>query len=66
MGGRWCVVMDVDETGRWAAEEIAVLGGIPEYGSDAWHALEPGDGRRMAGLILAAERWREAQGGGVR
>lgn len=54
----------VDETGRWAAEEIAVLGDIPEYGSDAWHALEPGDGRRQAGLILAAERWRESQGVG--
>ncbi|MFJ8934207.1 hypothetical protein ACIRL0_00595 [Streptomyces sp. NPDC102365] len=55
-----------DETGRWAAEEIAVLGGIPEYGSAEWLALELADPRRMAGLILAAERWRESQGGGSR
>ena len=50
-----------DETARWATAEVALLTGLPEYGSQAWHALEPDDARRQAALILAAERWRTAQ-----
>ncbi|MFE2530417.1 hypothetical protein [Streptomyces sp. NPDC059371] len=49
------------EAASWAREEIAGLLTVPEYGSEAWHGLEPGDPRRQAALVLAAERWREAQ-----
>lgn len=48
-----------DETGSWAREELAVLTTVPEYGSVAWHGLEPGDPRRQ-GLLW----WRRS--GGVR
>jgi hypothetical protein len=53
--------MGVDETGSWAREELAVLSTVPEYGSPEWHRLEPGDPRRQAAVVVAAERWREGQ-----
>lgn len=51
----------VDETASWAREELAGLTTVPEYGSVEWLGLEPSDPRRLAGLVLAAERWREQQ-----
>jgi len=58
--------VNVDETAAWALAEVAVLTTVPEYGSPEWHGLEPSDPRRQASLVVAAERWREAQAGGVR
>ncbi|MFG2914605.1 hypothetical protein ACGF0D_17160 [Kitasatospora sp. NPDC048298] len=62
-------------TARWAADRfVSVLRrispavvldrwgqpvGIPEYGSPAFAALPPGDPRREAALITAAEAWRQ-------
>ncbi|AVH57775.1 hypothetical protein C4B68_20620 [Streptomyces dengpaensis] len=56
------VVMGADETASWAREELAGLTTVPEYGSEAWHGLEPSDPRRQAALVVAAERWRERSG----
>jgi hypothetical protein len=53
--------MGVEETGSWAREELVHLAEVPEYGSAEWHSLEPSDPRRQAGLVIAAERWREGQ-----
>ncbi|MEU0035129.1 DUF2742 domain-containing protein [Streptomyces sp. NPDC006333] len=53
--------MSGEETASWAREELAGLTTVPEYGSEAWHRLEPGDPRRQAALVVAAERWREGQ-----
>lgn len=50
-----------DETASWAREELSYLAAVPEYGSEAWHGLEPSDPRRQAALVIAAERWREGQ-----
>uniref|UniRef100_A0AAU1I1H0 Helix-turn-helix domain-containing protein n=1 Tax=Streptomyces sp. NBC_00180 TaxID=2903632 RepID=A0AAU1I1H0_9ACTN len=58
--GTGLVVSGSDETASWAREELAELTTVPEYGSAAWHGLEPSDPRRQAvALVLAAERWRE-------
>lgn len=54
--------MAVDETASWATEELVVLMGVPEYGSLEWLGLEPSDPRRLAALVVAAERWRERSG----
>jgi hypothetical protein len=53
--------MGADETASWAREEITSLVEVPEYGTPAWHGLEPSDPRRQAAIVAAAERWREGQ-----
>lgn len=50
-----------ETTGRWADDVVATareVGRLPEYGSAEWHALIPGDPRRFAALVVAAEAWR--------
>lgn len=37
----------------WSARDF------PKYGSQAWIALDPGDPRRLAGALEAAEMWRK-------
>lgn len=50
-----------DETATWARNELEDLLQVPLYGTEQWHALEPNDPRRQAGLVLAAEAWRQQQ-----
>ncbi|WP_411091365.1 hypothetical protein [Streptomyces sp. 049-1] len=52
----------MDETASWAREELVGLVDVPEYGSERWHLLGPHDPLRRAGVVVAAERWREGQG----
>jgi hypothetical protein len=47
-------------TDLWANAKIAwAARDFPKYGSRAWIALEPGDPRRLAGALEAAEMWRK-------
>lgn len=50
-----------DPTPAWSARLIANGGpDVPEYGSDAWNALDDNDPRRVAATVAAAEAWRHA------
>jgi hypothetical protein len=55
--------VDVDPdvlTDLWASAKIAwAARDFPKYGSRAWIALDPGDPRRLAGALEAAEMWRK-------
>ncbi|MGY1579759.1 hypothetical protein [Streptomyces sp. MN13] len=47
-------------TELWANAKIAWLErDFPKYGSREWIALDPGDPRRLAGALEAAEMWRK-------
>ncbi len=51
-----------ERTHRWAQrilEDARAAGELVRYGTAEWHALDPHDPRRLAGLVLAAECWRE-------
>lgn len=54
--------MSPDErTERWAHKLIdagLAAGPLPLFGSPDWWDLEPGDPRRMASIVRAAEAWR--------
>lgn len=54
---------DIDPDGMtelWANAKIAwAARDFPKYGSREWIALEPGDPRRLAGALEAAEMWRK-------
>ncbi|MDQ1626408.1 MAG: hypothetical protein QOI54_152 [Actinomycetota bacterium] len=46
----------------WAEARIrqaCQYGDLPRYGSRQWEALQPGDQRRWAAVIVAAEAWRD-------
>ncbi|MFC8429879.1 hypothetical protein [Streptomyces sp. NPDC057253] len=46
-------------TELWANAKIAwTARDFPKYGSPQWRALDPGDPRRLAGALEAAEMWR--------
>ncbi|MDW8803647.1 DUF2742 domain-containing protein [Streptomyces scabiei] len=53
-----------DAAQAWAAHQVTTLADgaqdwtVPPYGSLAWAQLPPGDPRRFAAVIGAAERWR--------
>jgi hypothetical protein len=55
--------LDVDPdvlTELWANAKIAwTARDFPKYGSREWIALNPGDPRRLAGALEAAEMWRK-------
>ncbi len=40
-------------------QECPRPGELVRYGTAEWHALHPYDPRRLAGLVWAAEAWRE-------
>lgn len=45
---------------RWATATIRTardLGPIPRYGTAEWFALDPGDARWLAAILVAAEAW---------
>ncbi|WP_319054102.1 hypothetical protein [Streptomyces europaeiscabiei] len=56
-------VEDIDPDGMtelWANAKIAwTARDFPKYGSREWIALDPGDPRRLAGALEAAEMWRK-------
>ncbi|KUO19663.1 hypothetical protein [Streptomyces dysideae] len=52
-----------DITGLWASNQVTSLldgvdGTVPEYGSLEWVQLPPGDPRKVAAVIAAAEEFR--------
>lgn len=57
------IAPDVDPdalTELWANAKVAWSArDFPKYGSPDWRALDPGDPRRLAGALEAAEMWRK-------
>lgn len=54
--------MTNDPTAAWAATAIRQgreAGGAVRYGDPEWLQLPAGDPRRFAGLVIAAEAWRQ-------